>query len=376
MTTGKLKSLTPVFKSSTKKATSAGGVYNTEFKFVSEKYAVLSDGLGYLMILETGDRQKRDEWKRLGESLQPLDGTGFIIQDAKFAIDSGDKIIHCLLLHIDQVDGKFLNIIDWITLKQGEGKSWEETARRTMQGKGSLYYLSLDPRCMSIVYSSNHEYKYTLDTVNEIVVEEEPPVSILASEDLQQESESTFKWKQNGEDVTINFKTNPEATKDQFTVNCLQSHVEVKFVEEVLMNSDLFADIDTELTTWTLEYDFMQLNLVKRDADLIWPYLIPGGPPMDSDGAQLDLLGNAPISDLNSQMEECDFGGQQDDEIFLGELFFCLFLHLFHEIFLLRTSRRNNAPNVPQNLSRLKSSNFHHNSSTRFPAGCCNSQRR
>lgn len=285
---------------------------------MSEKYAALSDGLGNLMILDTGDRQKSDEWK-CASMLQPLHGTGFILQDAKLMVERGEKLINCLLLHIEQTDGKFFNIIDWITLKQSEGeKSWEETARRTLQGKGSLHYLSLDPRCTSIVYSSNHEYKYTLDTVNEIVVEAEPNRQI--TEDSQPEQENLFQWKQNGEDITINFKRSSEATKDQFNVNCRQSHIDVKCAEEVLINSDLFAEIDTDLTTWTLEENFMQLNLVKRDSDLIWPYLIPGGPPMSMsvDGAQPDLMGNAPVSDLNSQMEECDFGGHQDDEFFIG----------------------------------------------------------
>ena len=53
------------------------------------------------MILDTGDRQKSDEWKRIGPSLNPLDGVGFIVQDAKLMINNGEKLIHCLLLHID-----------------------------------------------------------------------------------------------------------------------------------------------------------------------------------------------------------------------------------------------------------------------------------
>jgi CS domain len=321
-----------VFKSSTKKPSSNGGIYNSELKFVSEKYALFSDGYGNLMVLDTGDRQKSDEWKRVGPILQPLKGIGFILQDTKLMIESGDKIIHCLLLHIEQTEGKFSNIIEWVALKQNSEKTWEETSRRTIGGKGSLYYLSLDPRCTSIVYSSNSEYKYTLDSVNEIVVEPkavETPVAI----NTQQDSVNLFKWKQNGEDISINFETSPEVTKDQFKVNCLQSHIEVTCEGKSLVSSDLFAEIDVDLTTWTLEDNFMQVNLVKRDSDLIWPYLIPGGPPMDVDGAQPDLLGNAPVSDLNSQMEECDFGGEDNDEFFIGELIFLMFFSQFFLIY-------------------------------------------
>lgn len=318
--TGKLKQLVPVFRASIKRILGSGGIYNCDFKFISEKYAVLSDGVGSLNIIDTGDRQKNDEWKSV-QAIQPLNGNGFIIQDAKFTVDKGEKFIHALLLHVEQIDGKFHNIINWITLKQGEGaKSWEESARRSMQGKGSLYYLSLDPKCKSIVYSSNHEYKYTLDTVNEIV---EEMITEAATEILQVgDSENVFRWNQNGEDVIITFNRTADATKDQFSVKCQQGHIEVKFQSEVLLSSDLFADVDTDLTTWSLENDSMQLNLVKKDSELIWPYLIPGGPPMDaSNDKQPSLLSNVPVSDLNSQMEDCDYGdeGHQDEEFFIGE---------------------------------------------------------
>lgn len=319
--TGKLKQLQSVFRCAIKRqATGSGGIYNCDFRFVSEKFAVLSDGVGNIRILETGDRQKDDEWKAR-QTLQVLEGTGFIIQDAKLAIENGEKVIHCLLLHIEQIDGKFHNVVDWISLKQREGsQTWEQSARRTIRGKGSLHYLSLDPQCQSIVYSSNQEYKYILDTVNEIVGE------LLADPLIENrqvvESESPFKWNQSGEDLTISFKKPHDATRDQFDVVCQLNHIEVKYESEVLVNSDLFGEIDIELTTWTLEKDFMQLNLVKRDPELIWPYLIPGGPPMDSsDSNQADLLNTAPVSNLNAQMEDCDFGdeGQQDEEFFIGE---------------------------------------------------------
>lgn len=317
---GKLKTLQPVFRANVKRPTSSGGIYNCVFKFVSEKFVLFSDGIGNLKILETGERLQNDEWK-LVQSFQSLDGTGFILQDAKLTFEGGEKTIHCLLLHIEQLDGKFQNVIDWITLKQSEGaKSWEKTARRTIQGKGHLHYLSFDPKCKSIVYSSNHAYKYVLDTVNEIV---ENSTVDPAIENLQIESVSSFKWNQNGEEVSISFNKPMENTKDKLTVNCLKDHIEVKYEAEVLIDSDLFGEIDIDLTTWTLDNDLLQVNLIKKDSDIFWPYLVPGGPSMDLssvDSKQIDLLG-APVSDLNAQMEECDFGdeGHEGEEFFIGE---------------------------------------------------------
>lgn len=244
---------------------------------------------------------------------------------------------------------------------------WEETARRVIQGKGSLHYLSLDPKCKSIVYSSNHEYKFTLDTVNEIITEvaAEP----MTENPQKEESESPFKWTQDVEDITINFKRVPDSTKDQYNVKCQKSHIEVKCEAELLVDSDLFAEVDTDLTTWSLENDFMQLNLVKKDADLIWPYLTPGGPMQDVNSEKHPELNNAPISDLNSQMEECDYGdeGHQDEEFFIGN--FKLFnlnknlMSSFH-----RAPRCLNPQAIAQSVPRYKSSPFRHNTSTWFSA--------
>lgn len=283
----------------------------------------MSNGLGSLIILDTGDRQKNDEWKSI-QTLEPMEGTGFIIQDAKLLFEKGEKFIHVLILHIEQIDGKFHNIVDWFTLKQAEGsKSWEHSARRSIQGNGSLYFLSFDPKCKSIVYSSNHQYKYTLDSVDEIV---EEPTVVVQIESLQvDEIEDLFKWTQDGEDLTVSFKVPPETNKDSYRVKCEKSHIEVLCGDSTLMKSDLFAEIESDLTTWSLQAEFLQISLIKKQSELIWPYFTPGGPPMSQSNDNQPDLNSAPVSDLNCQMEECDYGdeGQQDDDFFIGEYKSC-----------------------------------------------------
>ncbi|KAG5671957.1 hypothetical protein PVAND_002123 [Polypedilum vanderplanki] len=321
---GKLKPLTSVYKFKSIQNDEIEGKYNMKLKFVSEKYCLLSDGIGGLQIIDTGDRQKNDEWKKI-DSLQPLfEGKGFILQDCKFKIESGEKVIHCLLLYIKQEDDKFYNFVNWITLKEESStKKWTCVAKRILKGKGTLYYLSFDPHCNAIVYSSNHAYKYIEDNVNEIV--EEQSMEITENEEMQAADSHTFQWTQNGEDITINFNRIPDATNDMYHVKSLQSHIEVRCGQQILVKSDLFAEIDVDLTTWTLENDFIQVNLIKRNPDLIWPYLIPSGPmetSQNNSNQPMNLFNTQPVADLNSQMEECDFGddGNQDDEYFIERL--------------------------------------------------------
>lgn len=319
-------------------------IYNAELKFISEKYALLSDGTGNLQLIDTADRQKGEEWKEV-EIFQPLASSdnSFILQDAKFKIEKSEKVIHCLLLHIEQIEEKFLNIINWISLKEdASSKKWQCVDRRTIQGKGSLFYLSLDVHCQALIYSSNHAYKFTFDSVNEII--EEIPREEIAPEKVQNEATiHKFQWTQKGEDITINFNAISGATKTDYNIKCLQSHVEIKCIDEVLISSDIFAEIDVDLTTWTIENDFLQLNLVKKQSELIWPYLIPSG-PFESEGNSQNF-NSQPVADLNAQMEECDFGDneQGNNEYFIGKKKCISYRNFNFLIFFYRTTCYNSS---------------------------------
>lgn len=320
---GKLKQLTTVYKFKVDKDPSkSSGFYNCDLRFISEKFALLSDGVGSLKILETGDRQRSDEWKCI-QSLNPIKiDSGFIIQDAKFLIDNGERMIHCLLLHIKQDEGKFFNVIEWLTLKQVDGnKNWEVYAQRTIEGRGNLYYLSLDPKCKGLVYSSNKVYKFVYDSINE-VIEKIDRTDITNDAMDTSENVADFKWTQNSEDISVYIKREEDSTKDQFQVKSLGNHLEVTFKDKFLIKSDLFGEIDVDMTNWILENDHLQVNLVKKDSTLIWPFLTPGGPPMENNETTNPFA--SPIADLNSQMEECDFGFEGDDDFYLGEIMILL----------------------------------------------------
>ena len=304
---GKLKPVYPVFRSGKiRRELGATGIYNCDFKFISEKYAIFSDGKGTLKLLDTGDRLKSVEWKNLF-SFQPLDenheGGGFLILDAKFLIDNGEQQIHILLVHVHQIESKFFAILNWIVMKQNqETKEWSTFSRRTLKGKGNPCHVSFDPKCCGLVYSSNHPFDFTFDSINEVVKEEE-----VLTVESQMDSVDNFTWCQDGEDITVSFKVIPGMEKENFVVNCQETCIEVTCEPEILVKSDIFSSIDTFLTTWTFENGSLQLNLIKKEAETFWPYLIPGGPEEFKEG-------QLPVADLNAQMEECDFGNGQEGE--------------------------------------------------------------
>jgi hypothetical protein len=58
--------------------------------------------------------------------------------------------IHCILRWIKQTENEFETVLNWIVLQQG-ADGWRTFSTRTLKGKGSCYYASLDPKCQEIV---------------------------------------------------------------------------------------------------------------------------------------------------------------------------------------------------------------------------------
>ena len=59
---------------------------------------------------------------------------------------------------------------------------------------------------------------------------------------------------------------------------------------------------------------------MKQNPTLVWPFFIPGG-PIENSAKRPNCL-SAPLSNLTSQIEECDFGlNGNDNEFFIGKLY-------------------------------------------------------
>jgi hypothetical protein len=312
---GKLKPPSSVSK--IPKKTRESNDYNCDLKFVSEKFALLSDGKGNLHLFDTGDRLKNSEWKSLFSCSALDQEQGFLIEDVKLQIESEVKNIHCILRWIQQTENEFETVLNWIVLQHG-AEGWLKYSTRTLKGKGSCYYASLDPKCQGIVVSGKNSFKFIQDSLNPIQeVEPEKP----AADEQSTPSLDNFSWTQNDEDITINFKAieGAETTAD-YHVKCESKRLEVTYKTETLVSSDLFQEIDADLTTWSLQNDFLQVTLIKKDPALIWPLLIPGGPPENHDNKQNQhLLNSEPVSHLGDQTEECDVA-EGEDEYFIGKL--------------------------------------------------------
>lgn len=243
------------------------GDYNYSFRFLSEKFCLMCDGVKTLILFETGDRVKATEWKLVatcrvkGEWLAE-DEKNYLIYDARLDIILERKQISIILGHVQRVEqiipeeySTHLLYLHWCkwTLEDG---MWKFQILDALQGKGSLYYCAFEPRAESVVISSNREIKWRSQSTQENGDEQGTKEEVMRQlhDETVEEDEKVFgfSWSQTDEDLVIKFEVKPGKNKNDYTINCLVDKITVKCNEDVLLDHDLFEKIDSDLTTWTI----------------------------------------------------------------------------------------------------------------------------
>lgn len=248
---GHIEPIRSVFK--LPKANTADGDYNPTFCFVSEKYCAFSDGCGTLRLIDTGDRYRNEEWKGLfaEQILEP--DVRFILQDARLEFRDGNREIHCLLLSVQSnsngTDQKFESVLDWVVLQKAEsGNNWLKIGSKQLRSASLPDYCAFEPKCKSILLSTDRKWKFTSDSEQPIVeeVKEEESANEVALE------VSNFTWTQTDEDVVINFNIPRDSNENDVKVICTATKIQVQHKNDNLLNAELYDRIDSDLTTWTL----------------------------------------------------------------------------------------------------------------------------
>lgn len=231
--------------------------YNITLKFVNESLLVLTDGMGMLYLLNTGDRNVDSMFTLIHSELIEICNEGFIIKDAKHIISDQKEQLHILITHVKQSETKdhYITVVNWITLtKLVDG--WGQSALREIHIKGDIQYISLDKCCEAIYLVSDGKSTFKLNS--------EYPVDVL--------SNVTYNWSQT--DTTVNVKvTLPEnIDKTKLTVTSHFNNITVKYEDTVLLNEMLQKAVEFDSTNWNVENN--KLNIVLKKVDnLMWTSL-------------------------------------------------------------------------------------------------------
>lgn len=300
--TAKLDPLTTVYK--LRQCNSSSTDYNISFTFVSEKYCVLTDGLGVLYLIDTGDRFTKSEWKSVYSDFGLDESRRFYVQDARFEINNETKNVWCILLHIEYVENSFETFLNLVQLKQDANGVWSKIGLKEIKLKNLPTFCSLEPRSSAIVLCTDR-----LINLNSNEKEETPmPVS------EQEEKSIPFTWTQLDDDIFIKFKLSQSHEKCDFKVTSTDQLINITYQNESLLTGKLFGEIDSDLTTWSMESErtgakYIQVTLVKKDSSHFkWTSLLAEQNISEKidDDMEPEAQRYGLTSVLQSEMEDCD----------------------------------------------------------------------
>ncbi|XP_058444040.1 nudC domain-containing protein 1 [Malaya genurostris] len=326
---GKIKPISSVFKLGRTRGPRHDGDYNCSLVFLSEKFALIAEGQGRLLLVDTGDRQRGDEWKGKFSfpDVEGLDG-GFVLLDGRFEIISGVRQIHAVVVCIKQNEGAFETVIYWLKAVQADSnQDWKYHSHRVLKGKGFPNYCTLEYKSASLILVSDKPFKFVVDT--ESPIEEAIAVPEVKEEPVLENEKVLFEWTQTMDDITVKI---PKEEGINYRITNDDGKLKIFRNEELIIDGEgFFAPVDSELTSWSNESAELQISLFKQQSGVMWPFLFPGSTEESRDVPDDEM---PPVSNLASQLEDCDFGDSGQDVEYSIERLSAVGHETTHKIFL------------------------------------------
>ncbi|XP_050740654.1 nudC domain-containing protein 1-like isoform X4 [Drosophila biarmipes] len=302
------------------------GDYNYSVSFISERFCVICDGMTSYHLLDTGDRSRpgQQAWERITRT--PVNHTseyrGFVLYDARLDVVQERKQISLLAGHVarrdkslarERVQVHYMDLT-WARWTQSPASGeWSYSVCQRLETTGSVLYCAFEPRAESLIIASNREVqtpeqRRESDEAEAVApTPADPPVPPVVQ--VQNGDQAHYRWTQTTENVHIRFEVPTNASKDDFNVSCTSNFVEVKHLDEVLFTGQLYARLNEDFTTWTLEAEGLEgLEVtLSKDVREHWPRLLA----QEEDGGE--AAAPLPIPNLEDPIEECDLGLADED---------------------------------------------------------------
>ncbi|CAK1548000.1 unnamed protein product [Leptosia nina] len=298
------------------------GHFNLCLLFPSCNLAVVSDGTGYLHIVDTGLRNKRATEKQTWSTLHSCLALGadkyFVLVDSRMQEIDSKEVLHCLLQSVEQDDKHFNSVLTWLSF-ENDGSGWKQIAVKCAQGKGILHYAAIESSCSALYVASDHIFKFTHDSEKAIV---EPST--------EQPKPLMYTWLQTEDDITITFQLEDNFDKKELCINVAPLLVRISYSGKVFVNGKLKNKVASELTTWNIQDNGHIDVLLTKSESGIWDELIEGG---DNHGEQIidaslveevhrrlmhlcadtEVTADQAVPGLSTHgLEECDAASEED----------------------------------------------------------------
>lgn len=264
--------------------------YFASVYFPSSDLAVVTNGLGSLHVLETGDRTTTHSWL---ESFECSDQQGILVHARLVEGGPHERHLHCLLMSITApqnlvnndlfvVDEKIkttkasaLHLINWVVITYN-GATWEMGRTRTIAGEGTVEYCSLDEKTTGILLLCHKHYSFVYDS-------KEPLVRPKLMLEEKKKSGPKFTFLQTPEDISlwVNIGT---AKKNELQVNVTVQELSINVQETQVLHGTFANPVNADSATWTISDGKLEIILPKASEGLNWKEMFQSG---DSGGEEL-----------------------------------------------------------------------------------------
>lgn len=298
------------------------GHFNLCLSFPSPTLALISDGTGYLHIIDTGSRNglssKLQQWQTLESNLTLGEGKYFIIVDSRLCEKDSIESLHILLQSVEQNESHFNSVLTWVTYDYN-GQCWKQVSIRQIQGKGIVHYAAIETSCTALYIASDHSFKFTSDSEKEIVEQVlDAPRTII------------YTWLQTMEDVTLTMKLENGFDRQLLHVSVSPLFIKVSYAGKAFVSGKLKYKVDSELTTWNVQDNGQVDILLTKSESMLWDDLLDGGDPngeqiMDANlveevhrrlahlCAETEITTDQSVPGFSTQdLEECDAASEED----------------------------------------------------------------
>lgn len=308
------------------------GHFNLCLAFPSPNLALVSDGTGYLHIIDTGARNRPATrcrpWQTVESTLVLGEGKYFIIVDSRVHEHASVETLHCLLQSVEQNESHFNSVLTWVTFVNDE-QSWKQTSLRQVQGKGIVHYAAIETSCAALYIASDHLFKFTSDSEKEII-----------EQSVDVPRKINYTWLQTTEDVTITLRLESNFDKKLLHVSVTPLLIKVSYAGKAFVDGKLKQKVDSELTTWNVQENGQVDILLTKSESMLWNELLEGGDPngeqiMDASlveevhkrlahlCAETEVTADQSVPGFSTQdLEECDAASEEDTV--LGKTFIIL----------------------------------------------------
>lgn len=290
--------------------------YNPSIGFTSENITVVSNGSRNLEILLENAKSEREVF--LFEDQE----SGIILNVQKIK-ESPHIIIS--IYSVIEAEGKVHSRITLLTYSYQKGEPSTLLLYRTqiLKVKGTVDYFYVE---------NNGNYFHTASQ-DPVVFEHDSLKSIkeieTGSADAAGFKIPKYCWSQNEESVTVWLKVPEKCSNSPAEIDVKPMQISVSMKDILLIQGETQHKLESNLTTWKIKDDTLEIEFVKSESGLMWNELIKGdtgGEFLPNEGLAAEIHSRLahlcseqperveqPALGFNSeQLEECDLEGREN----------------------------------------------------------------